>query len=65
MKNLCIRILNNLVIGSAFTLSTLICLRSTILGIILYVISYMLLDFHSYVDKSINYYNNLFIKKLS
>ena len=64
MKGLCINILNNLMIGSAFTLSTFISLYSTIFGILAFVISYILLDLHSYIDKTFNYPNNLFIKKL-
>ena len=54
-------ILNNLMVGIAFTVSTIMCSYKAWIGLICFIISYMLLDVHSYIDKKLGYPNNAFI----
>ena len=55
--------LNNVMIGSAFVAATYLCMNNVIWGLIGYVVSYMLLDLHSYIEKKLGYPNNYFIKE--
>ena len=61
MKNYFKSLLNDLMVASTFILATKISEESTVYGIIAYLIAYLCLDYHSYVDKKLNYPNNLFI----
>ena len=54
--------LNNLIPGILFPLATIICSTNYVIGIIIYIIAYASLDLHSYIDKKLDYPNNLFIK---
>ena len=62
MRNLIYGVINNLIPGLLFPIATIINMHNYIAGIILYIIAYASLDLHSYIDKKLNYPNNLFIK---
>ena len=62
MKKFIYSVLNNLIPGLLFPTAAIICTHNYIVGIILYIIAYASLDLHSYIDKKLDYPNNLFIK---
>jgi hypothetical protein len=53
--------LNNLLVAVLFILSTKIAERDIIYGLIVFCIAFPCLDLHSYIDKKLNYPNNIFI----
>lgn len=55
--------INNIMVAWVFTLASVICCKNIIYGCIAYLIAFIYLDLHSYIDKKLNYPNNLFIKK--
>ena len=62
MKSFIVSCLNNLMVALAFVLATKISENGNFLyGIIAFILSYIVLDLHSYNDKKLNYPNNLFI----
>ena len=62
MKNFLYGCLNNISIATIFITATIISMKGIIYGIIAYFIAFICLDLHSYIDKKLNYPNNLFIK---
>ena len=62
MRNFIYSFINNLIPGLLFPTATIICAHNCIIGIIVYIVAYASLDLHSYIDKKLNYPNNLFIK---
>ena len=56
--------LTALIPGILFPIATLVVGKGyNIVGIIIYILAYMSLDFYSYIDKKLNYPNNIFINK--
>ena len=62
MRNFIYGVINSLIPGLLFTTATIISAHNYIIGTIVYILAYISLDLHSYIDKKLNYYNNLFIK---
>ena len=62
MRNFIYDVINNLIPGLLFPTATVICAHNYIIGIIIYILAYISLDLHSYIDKKLDYPNNLFIK---
>lgn len=55
-------ILNNFIPGLLFPIATIICINDYyIIGTIIYAFAYIGLDLHSYIDKKLDYPNNIFI----
>ena len=53
----------SLIPGILFPLGAHLCFKEHyFLGTLIYMLSYASLDFYSYIDKKLNYPNNLFIK---
>ena len=63
MKILFYTFLNNLMVVLNMVLAVKITDSNFILGIFAWVIAFICLDLHSYIDKKLNYPNNLFIKR--
>ena len=53
---------NNAMTVITFVVATKAVEYNPILGIITWIIAFISLDLHSYVDKKLNYPNNIFIK---
>jgi hypothetical protein len=62
MKTVIYSTLNSLIPGILFTVAAVVCPTNYVIGIIIYIIAYASLDLHSYIDKKLDYPNNLFIK---
>ena len=62
MKKFFLACLNDCSVIIATIIATKINSRDTFYGIIAFSIVYILLDFHTYFSKKLNFYNNLFIK---
>ena len=63
MKTIAYSVLNNLIPGILFpTASIIFCNGHETIGFIMYIFAYISLDLHSYIDKKLNYPNNIFIK---
>lgn len=62
MKNFIYSCLNNLFIAIVFILAVKICNYNVVYGVIAFVVAFACLDLHSYIDKKLNYPNNIFIK---
>ena len=54
-------LLNDMLVCLIFILATKIAELNVIYGTIAFIIGYLCLDLHSYIDKKLNYPNNLFI----
>ena len=55
--------LNDLIPALLFTLATCyLCSDFIIIGAIIYIAAFLSLDLHSYIDKKLDYPNNIFIK---
>ena len=55
--------LNDLIPASLFTLATCyLCSDFIIIEAIMYIAAFLSLDLHSYIDKKLDYPNNIFIK---
>lgn len=61
MKNIFYSSLNNIMVASVFILATTIASVNIMFGVIIFIIAFICLDFHSYIDKKLGYLNNLFI----
>lgn len=62
MKKYFISFLFNLITGLAFIIFPYIVLCNFILGTIYGIVCWILLDYNVYIQKKVNYINNLFIK---
>ena len=62
MKTYIYSILNNLNVAISFILATKIGEHNIVYGAIGFAIAFMLLDYHSYIDKKLGYPNNIFIR---
>lgn len=60
MKKSILGYLNNLIPGLLFTTAGGISSNNVILGIVIYIVAFLSLDLHSYIDKELNYPNNIF-----
>lgn len=58
-------LLNDLMVCISFMTTSVVLNNSHVLGVMLGALSFALLDLHSYIDKKLNYPNNLFIKSES
>lgn len=61
MKNIFYSSLSNIMVALVFILATKIASINIMFGIIIFIIAFICLDFHSYIDKELGYPNNLFI----
>ena len=59
--NLVYSCLNNICVAILFILATKIGEHNIVYGVIAYVVAFICLDLHSYIDKKLNYPNNIFI----
>lgn len=62
MINFILNFLNNVLVGIFFILATMVSSENVFLGVISFTVAFIYLDFHSYIEKKLNYSNNLFIK---
>jgi len=62
MKNILYSSLNNMLVVIVFILATKVTELNLLLGIFAWILAFICLDYHSYIDKKLNYPNNLFIK---
>ena len=62
MKKLLYSLANNAMIVITFVVASKAVECNLILGLITWIIAFISLDLHSYVDKKLNYPNNIFIK---
>jgi hypothetical protein len=63
MKKFFYPLLNDLMVVLNMTLAVKITDSNTVYGIFAWIIALICLDLHSYIDKKLNYPNNLFIKR--
>lgn len=61
MKKFIYNLLNNIMVAFVFILATYISHNNWIYGSIAFLIAFICLDYHSYIEKKLNYPNNLFI----
>ena len=62
MKNILYSSLNNIMVVVVFIMAIKVAEFNLLLGIFAWVLAFICLDYHSYIDKKLNYPNNLFIK---
>lgn len=62
MKKFFLTCLNDCSVVTAAIIATKISSRSVLYGCIAFAIVFVLLDFHTYFSKKLNFHNNLFIK---
>ena len=61
MKKFLLSFSNDLMVAVAFGTATITSQCNWIIGSAVFIVAYILLDFHSYNDKKFGYPNNLFI----
>lgn len=54
--------INNLMVAFVFITATKVAEFNLLSGIFAWTLAFACLDYHSYIDKKLNYPNNLFIK---
>lgn len=62
MKKLFLATLNDFMVVTSVVTATIISGKNILLGILSFIIVYILLDAHTYFSKKLNFYNNFFIK---
>ena len=62
MKKFILAFLNDLLVVWSVILADYMTSKNVVLGMVFFIIAFMLLDAHTYFSKKLNFFNNIFIK---